>query len=132
MPPDRSGNHIRYQLRFQLRLYFSGSFRRNSAFARYSATAPGVVIQFLPTLKARSRPFRARSRSWASLRPDKAAASVSEISRSFSNGPQAHGLGWGHYNAGLDSVKVNAAPEGPPTTETPHLGVLYFPSTIAQ
>ena len=88
-----------------MRLYLYGSLLRNSRLPRYSATAAGVVNQSRPIFVASRRPFLARSARWELLIPNWAAASLSEINRSSSNGPfayiQAEGIIAGSTNLGL-------------------------------
>ena len=77
-------NYRRYRPKCQQRLYLL----RNSSSLTYSAMAAVEVIQFRPIFLALSFPFSAKCRRWVALSPDRAAASLSEISRSSSNGPQ--------------------------------------------
>lgn len=92
-------HYRRFHLNCQPRLCLYGSLLRSWALARYSATAAGVVTQLFPTLKARSLPVLAKSLSWEILSPNRADASVIDISRSSSsNGPLACTLKLSHYN----------------------------------
>src|SRR5438477_12109515 len=84
---DRRLNNIRYRMKCQVRLFLYGSLLRISGFFRYSATAAVVVTQLRPIFLAESLPFSAKCRRWPELIPDRAAASLSEINRSSSNGP---------------------------------------------